>query len=216
MDLLKAQLARLSQQFAALSASQRMLAVALVAIMGMTLFWWTHYAGEAEMVPLLNQSFSQTDMSQITARLAAKDINYTVSGDRIMVPADRNIEILADLGFAHLLPMKTDEGFDDIVAKMSPWDSQSKTSQMWLEAKNRTLASVIEGFPGVSSATVMIDQSDERRLDGEDVTPTAMVALVTDGASQDLNMRQLATAAADVLSGAVSGLRRGKVAVTIN
>ncbi|HTW95691.1 MAG TPA: flagellar M-ring protein FliF C-terminal domain-containing protein [Tepidisphaeraceae bacterium] len=216
MDLLKAQLARLSQQFAALSASQRMLATTLVVIMGMTLFWWTHYAGEADMVPLLNQSFSQTDISQITARLEAKNINYTLSGDRIMVPADRNIEILADLGFAHLLPMKTDEGFDDIVSKMSPWDSIDKTNQMWLEAKDRTLSAVIEGFPGVSSATVMIDQSSQRRFDGEDVTPTAMVAIVTDSSAQDVNQRQLATAAADMVAGASAGLHRGNVAVTIN
>src|SRR5271154_6611105 len=168
MDLIKAQIARLQKQLSGLTASQKMLAAALVAIMGMTLVWWGRYAGEPEYQALLDQSFSQEDIAQVPSALAAKNISYTLTGDRIMVPADRKIEILADLGFAHLLPHKTDAGFDEIVKQMTPWDPADKTARLWVEAKQRTLSAVIDDFPGVREADVVIDPTDERRFDGHD------------------------------------------------
>ena len=64
MDLLKSQLDRIQRQLAGLTASQKMLTAALVAIMVMTLIWWGRYAGEAEMEPVLDQAFSQDDIGR--------------------------------------------------------------------------------------------------------------------------------------------------------
>jgi len=51
---------RIQQQLAGLNSSQKMLTGTLVAIMLMTLLWWGHYAGTAEMEPVLgNQTFSE-------------------------------------------------------------------------------------------------------------------------------------------------------------
>jgi flagellar biosynthesis/type III secretory pathway M-ring protein FliF/YscJ len=217
MDVLKAQLARIQQQLSGLTASQKMLSAALVAIMAMTLIWWSRYAGEAELEPLLNQSFSQDDIGQITARLDSRSIRYTVTGDRIMVPSDRKIEVLADLGFAHLLPQRTNQGFDDIIKQMTPWDPADKTAHLWTEAKQRTLAAVISNFPGIREADVVIDPRDERRFDGHDVLPSAMVYITTSNRDDSTqSIRQLATAAADVIAGAEAGLSRGRVTVVVD
>src|SRR5437588_7887398 len=112
MDLLKIQFERLQKQLAGLNASQKMLTAALAAIMVITVVWWGKYAGEAEMVPLLNQSFSANDMGRIQERLDQKGIHFTVAGDKLMVPADRRMEILSDLTYSRLMPHSTQEGFE--------------------------------------------------------------------------------------------------------
>ena len=74
MDFLKTQLERLQAQFALLTASQKMLSVSLVAIMVMTLAWWSRYAGTAEMQPLLEQ-----DASYLAASAKIANFDFKVS-----------------------------------------------------------------------------------------------------------------------------------------
>src|SRR6478609_9547049 len=107
MDFIKAQLDRIQQQLAGLNATQKMLTAALTAIMVITVVWWGRYAGEAEMVPLLNQSFTATDLGRMQERLDQKNIKYTVSADKLLVPADRRMEILSDLTYSRLMPRST-------------------------------------------------------------------------------------------------------------
>src|SRR5207245_2623092 len=54
MEFLKTQLARVQEQFAQLTASQKMLAAALVVITVMSLYHWTTFAGKSEMEALFN------------------------------------------------------------------------------------------------------------------------------------------------------------------
>jgi flagellar biosynthesis/type III secretory pathway M-ring protein FliF/YscJ len=217
MDLLKAQLERLQQQLSGLTSSQKMLAFCLVAIMAMTMIWWGRYAGQVEMEPLLNQSFSPEDIAQITGYLDGKGVRYTTTADRIMVPADEKFTLLAGLGYEHKLPQRTNAGFDEIVKQMTPWDPEDKTDRLWEEAKQRFLEAVLDKFPGVEEASVMIDPRDERRFDGHDVTPSAMVYITTQG-SEDapLNVRKIANSAAAVVAGAEAGLTRGRVTVVVD
>src|SRR5687768_8011739 len=118
MDFVKAQLARVQQQLSGLNSSQKMLTGAMVTIMVMTLLWWGKYAGTAEMEPILNQPFAEEDIARISADLASKGITYKVTGDKILVPADRRFEVLAHLGYQQLLPRDTKNGFDEIIGKM--------------------------------------------------------------------------------------------------
>jgi flagellar biosynthesis/type III secretory pathway M-ring protein FliF/YscJ len=214
MDLLRAQLARIQQQLSGLTASQKMLAASLVAIMAMTLFWWGRYAGTPALEPLLDQSFTADDIARIGTTLDHEGISHTVSGDRILVPADRKIEILADLGYNNLLPQNTYAGFDEISKQMTPWDDQSKDDRLWLEIKQRTLASVIGRFPGVTGAVVVIDPHQQRTFDGNDVQPSAMVSITTRDANHP--SRQLGISAAKMVAAAEAGLATGHVTVIID
>ena len=79
MEFLKAQLTRVQEQLAGLSASQKMLTASLVAIMVMTTLWWSHWAAEPEMEALLpNQSLNADDIAQISASLDAKGIPHKI------------------------------------------------------------------------------------------------------------------------------------------
>ena len=59
----------IQRQLAGLTATQKMLTAALVAIMAITVVWWGKYAGESEMVPLTSQSFSAAEWDRISDQL---------------------------------------------------------------------------------------------------------------------------------------------------
>lgn len=213
MDLLKVQFDRIQKQLAGLTASQKMLTATLVAIMVMTLVWWGRYAGEAEMEPVLDQSFAQEDIARVTTELTAHGIHYSVSGDRILVAADRKIEALAALSYSHALPRNNTVGFDEMIGKMSPWESAEKSQMMFNRAKEITLAQIIRNFPQVTGAEVMIDPTRERHIEGS-IEPAATITLST--GSEGSGGQKLVDAAADVVQGAVSGLSRAKIKVVVN
>ena len=75
MEFLKSQLARVQEQFSHLTASQKMLAAALVVITVMTLYWWTTFAGKAEMEVLFDQPMSSDQIAQAIAQLRAANID---------------------------------------------------------------------------------------------------------------------------------------------
>jgi flagellar biosynthesis/type III secretory pathway M-ring protein FliF/YscJ len=213
MDALKAQLLRIQQQLGSLSASQRMLTMSLVAIMVMTMVWWARYAGTAEMEPLLDQPMAQEEISRIKNALAAKGIRYTVTGDRILVAADKRFEALADLSYAQLLPENTVSGFDEMAAKLTPFDPQSKTDSYMNRGRELTLMKVIQAYPGVAGANVSIDPSKQQRI-GRSIEPTAAVSVrMKSGVTPTAD---LVNAIASQVSGSVAGMKRSKVNVVIN
>ena len=215
MDFLKAQLARIQQQLGGLSATQKMLVVSLLTIMVMTLVLWSHWAAEPEMSPLLDQSLSTEDVGLITANLEGREIPHEVVGDRVMVPADRKMEVLAALGYSNALPRDFDKGFDQIVKEMNWLDPPDKTEQMFLRAREQTLSSMIRRWPGVADAEVVIDPSVDRHIGDNDVQPVATVTITT-GRNSKIGSRQLAESAADVVCGAQAGLERSHVNVIID
>jgi flagellar biosynthesis/type III secretory pathway M-ring protein FliF/YscJ len=107
VDVIKAQLARIQQQLGALTASQKMLAAALVAVMLMTLAMWGRYAGTAEMEPVLEQTLQPDVLSRITAELRAKGIEYKVVNEKVLVPTEKKLEALANLSYAQVVPDDT-------------------------------------------------------------------------------------------------------------
>lgn len=213
MDVLKAQLANIKEQLSGLTASQKMLAGAIVVIMVLTLMFWARYAGTAEMATILDQPFSSDEIARVTTKLASRGIRYQVQGDRILVPADRRFEVLADLSYDQLLPQDTQTGYDIIAKQMSPWDSSGKMAAMFNQAKQITLAQVIRNFPNVANATVVIDPKDEVRI-GNPIAPTALVSVTLRSGTKADN--KLVNAAADVVAGAVAGMPRKNVSVVID
>src|SRR5436190_9466663 len=213
MDFLKNQAQKIQQQLAGLTASQKMLTAALVVIMVMTLLYWGRYAGTAEMEPLLDQAFNPQDVSRITAQLKAKGISYSVSGpDRILVSADRKMEALADLAYARLLPRNTETGFDQMVAKLSPWASAGERDALYNRGKEITCSKLISLFPDVEQADVVIDPTKKFHI-GNSIEPSATVTItMRDGAPA----RQVAEAAASVVAGAQAGLRPSHINVIVN
>ena len=216
MDFLKEQGQKIREQLSGLSPSQKMLAGSLVVIMVMTLAWWSRYAGSSEMVALLEQDFSDENLSRATLLLKREQIPYKVVGKRVHVASDRQFDAIAHLGFEQLLPQDTSSGFDDIINKMdSPWNTDRKQEVVFNRAKEVTLSQVIRAFPGVRNATVLIDNSSKRSFGDAAREPTATVHIQTQGRGESSHKR-LVEAAADVVAGAVSGMKRTSVHVVVD
>jgi len=212
MEFLKRQFDRIQQHLRGLSASQRMLAGALVIISVMTLWWWAKYAGRAEIEPVLDQPIAAEDMRQITNQLKAQSIPYKVIGDRVYVPADRKDEAFVALAVSQALPQDTKNAFDEMIAKSSPFHNSRMQDAMWNQAKQAMLARYIRMFGPVSNAMVIIDPTRERGPNG---TQSSAVVTITTRQGQAPD-RKLAEAAADMVVGAVANLTRERVRVVIN
>jgi flagellar biosynthesis/type III secretory pathway M-ring protein FliF/YscJ len=213
MDFLKNQIPRIQQQLSSLTASQRMLTAALVAIMVMTLVYWGRYAGTAEMEPLLDQAFLPNDIANITPRLKGLGIAYDVQGDRIMVPAEKKWEALADIAYAKMLPRNTATGFQEMSDKLKPWAAPTERDAMFNNVREGMCAQIIQHFPNVEHAAVMIN-AETRRSIGHNTEPSATVEIST--ANGEEAGKQLVDAAAATVVGSTPGLKTSNVQVIIN
>jgi flagellar biosynthesis/type III secretory pathway M-ring protein FliF/YscJ len=213
MDLLKAQIDRIQKQLAGLTPSQKMLTAALVAIMVMTLVWWGRYAGEPEMEALLPQAVSPDELQRVILELDNRNIKHTMSGDRLLVPADRKVEALAGLMYSHALPRSAKDGFDDVLKNINPLSSQSSNDEIWNKAKARMAAQLIRDFPHVSDAQVILDPHREVRIVGG-IDSSATVTISMEGGAKCTP--QLVDAAADVVQGSLSSLQRRNVKVIVD
>ncbi len=213
MDFFKTQLDRIQQQLSGLSSSQKMLTASLVAIMVMTLLWWGRYAGQAEMEPVLNQTLSEDDLTRIGSSLSSKGIDYKVVDGKVLVPAERKFQVLAELGFSQTLPRNTTAGFDEIIEKIKPWAPATERDAMYNHAREMTLADVIGRFPNVAQAKVMINPTRERHFGGN-VEPSASIMIETRDSMPA--GKKLVEAAADMVVGAVAGLSKTHVKVAVN
>jgi flagellar biosynthesis/type III secretory pathway M-ring protein FliF/YscJ len=211
MDIFRFQFRRVQEQLAGLSPSQKMLSGALLVIMVMTMYWWMLYAGRSEMVAVLEQGIGPGDVSAISARLRGMGVSHRLDGDRILVPADRRDEVLADLAYTQMLPQDTRSAFDEMIAKVSPFHGSRMKDAMANEARQVTLAGIIRRFPRVSHAAVLIDSRHERGPRA--IEPRATVFMnLRPGASSD---PKLVNAAADLVAGAVANLKRSNIKVII-
>ena len=216
MEFLKAQFARIQEQLSGLTATQKMLVFSLLTIMVMTLLWWSHWAAEPEMSPLLDgQTLSTEDIGQISANLDAQGIPHQLINNSVYVPADRKLEIMAVLGYSNALPRNFEDGFDSIVKQMNWLDPPDKTEQMFLGAKEQAVKEMIRDCPGVANAEVIIDPGEERHIDDTDVQPVATVAITTDR-NNKADFHRLAETAANFVCGAQPGLQRSNVRVAVD
>ena len=216
MDAFKAQLDRVREQLAGLTGSQRMLVGTLVAVMALTLAYWGKYAGTPDMVPALDQTLSDDEVGPINRQLDMSGVPHSVVNGKVMVPADRKQEVLANLMFAQALPTDTHSAFEEMSAKSLNWfSSQTERDAVYNHATELELAAAIRRWPGVSDARVVINNKNERHI-GETIPPTATVDIHTRNGAEKGQVKQLVQAAADGVAGAVSGLTPQNIRVIVN
>ncbi len=212
MDFIRNQINRIQQQLAGLTPSQKMLAGALVVIMVATVYWWTRYAGQTEMKALFDQVTPNEELIAMTTALRVAGIQSTTVGGKIMVSTEDELKAWSVLSYGQLLPRDTHNSFEDLLKSSSPFDPPSRTDGIMNEHRQNRLATMIRQYPGVASAMVMIDPKRERGPNGVEPKATVSMALKRG----ETPTQQLVAAAADLVSGAVAGLQRGKVTIIMN
>jgi flagellar biosynthesis/type III secretory pathway M-ring protein FliF/YscJ len=212
MSLFNQQMDRVHAQLTGLTTGRKLFWGCLLAAVIAGGIWWGRTERQVAWEPVLDQPVDATQLAQITTYLSGKAVPFKDEAGKVLVPADRKIQVLAELLYEDLLPGNTDSTFDAI-AKTSIFDSSSKVNQLYLNAKQERLRNIIGRFPGVRIATVLIDPTSEQHINGS-ITPSALVDIQTRGGVK--NSRQLATAAVNAVTGAQSNLPRDKVQVAID
>ncbi|MEM8874950.1 MAG: flagellar M-ring protein FliF C-terminal domain-containing protein [Planctomycetota bacterium] len=214
MDTIRQQLERIQGQLSGLSASQKMLTGALVAIMVITIMWWSSYAATGEFQPVLDGAMTPQEMADARTALTGAGIDMKLDGSRIMVPADQLEAAVSALGFANAMPGNSADSFDKMVEKMSAWDPAFKTKEFFAEAKRRKLESIILVDRNITHADVVFDLNRSTRI-GQRSRNSATVSVWTRDGNVKAD-RGLVEGLANIVAGAVNELATGDVKVNVN
>ncbi len=214
MDVFKQQLQRIQEQLAGLNGTQRMLVMALVAVMVLTLLLWSRYAATPDRVPLLTTAVRDQDQAKIVNALTARGISHTASGGNIMVSPDDSMRALAVVTSENLVPAGSSNLLDDFLSRGTPFDSQDKNSKVWKLLLAQHIQSMLMLMPGVREARVTVDTASVPRF-GTPINPTAAVFLVTETPAQRVNPAMI-EGIASMVCGSVSGMKKADVQIVVD
>ena len=215
MDFLKSQLDRIQQQLTGLSASQKMLAACLVAIIVITVAWWGNHAGTSEMAPLFEEALEPAEAGRIKTLLGSRGIRVEIGNDNIVsVPSASLSEALAQLAVSEALPKNPSINFDSFMKGLSPFAPQSLGDAHLIHFKAARLSEVIAEFPGVKGAQVFIDPTKTFGMNGTGVEPSATVNIRARDAKAI--SQNVVDGAANLVLGAQAGLSWKRVTVMVN
>ncbi len=160
---------RLLDTWESLSVSLRiavmMIVVGAMAAVGLALSGGSRTTEEA-LAPLMGgYEFSlESRESAIKAFQEAKLTGYSLVGNKIMVPVGGEVEYLAALASSKTgLPGNTDDAIDRYIEEQrSWWASTAESERLFRVAEERRLARVIESFPEIDHASVLVSDPPPR------------------------------------------------------
>lgn len=180
MEQLRRILSTIQENLGKLSVSHKLLIGSLAVILVMTLFLVSQYAGTAKMVELLPGA-SADAQQQAQAYLVGSGLPFSNKDGKLLVPAERQLAIIAALGEAGRLPEDSALTFRNVVESQNWMNPKSLNDQIFNTALENTLAQCIKKFRGIESATVVIDAPPPSGLGAAVRKPTASVIVFTRG-----------------------------------
>lgn len=203
METLKRYWTQIQHQAERLDAKSRILIGSLLVILLLVGFLLVQYAAAPDMVSI--SSFVGDQRVEAVNRLKEAGIRVRTSGDQIMVPAERRLEAVALLANSQLLAQDTASAFDEYVQSQNLWRSNPQDERSFLLAKQSFLSQTVRNLNGVRTASVVIDRPRNEGFSRTHRSPTASVIIHLDAGGR-MN-REFVSAVANLVSGAVSGMR---------
>ena len=212
MERLRQLLNDIAAQLGVLTVSQRLAIGLCAALIAGSMLWLLQWSTTPETVQLINAEFSYDDLDLVEAALRAEGIKFTTQGTRILVgSADRQRAIRV----AHTaggLPEGSLYDMADVMADQNPFQSPDARKYAQNFAKGNELAKIIATYSFIKRASVMINAESKRRLGGDSFEPSAGV-VVTLASNKEMDAT-LVKGIADLVSGAVAGLKPHNVKIT--
>jgi flagellar M-ring protein FliF len=210
MDQLRRILDTIGKSLGKLGATQKLLVGAMAVIVLMALFLVSQYAGAPKMVPVLSGGSSE-DQQKVAEYLETQGVTYRTEGGRILVPAEKQYALVAQLQRANALPADKKLLFASLQDNQDWMRSRSQLDQRFTIALANELALTIKNFPGVTDASVVISAPPTTGLGAATRKPTAQVTVFTK-AGGNLDQGSV-DALADLVAGSVAGLEVGDVKI---
>jgi flagellar M-ring protein FliF len=211
MEQLRQYFARIQAQLKGLTVSQRLLIGLLVVVMIGTIFLTVTLSAKPEMVVLIPQAMTPEEINRAEMYLKGK-YEYQVSGDKIMVPAEKAYAIRGELFAAQALPKDTTVAFAKLVEANNPFVTDATSARQWNYATQETLTRMLRYFPYVEDGTVIISRGERGGI-SRDAVPSSASVTVKVRNNEGLTANQV-VAIVDMIRGAVPGLKREDVHVT--
>lgn len=200
-------MANIQRSMGGLNATHKLLFGSLAVIAAMTLFLVSQYAKRPAMVDFM--AVASADAGAVTT-LRNAGIPAEVVDGRVMVPAGREHEAMAQLSERGQLPGDTTILFNNLIQSQDWKASREQHRQQEVIALQNELARVIARFRGVRRATVLLHAPDPSGLGRAVQEPTASVSVETTGGALS---QQTVDAIASLVAGARAGLKTTNVAV---
>lgn len=211
MNQLNRLLSGINKNLGRLTIMHKLLIASLLVVLLMTLFLVSQYAGSPKLVEVMPGA-SADAVSKAQAYLDSVGLPYKARDGKLMVPAERQVAIMAALAEAGKLPADSTLTFKNYIDKQNWMNPKSENDRIYNTALENTLALVIKNFKGIESATVFIDAPEPRGIGSSFHKPVASVIVFMKGGAS-LNPASVAAIASTVAS-AKSGLEAKAVNVT--
>ncbi len=195
-------------QLTALPVTARMLIIALMVILAMSLFLVAQITGRPSMVPL-PLSLDGDKRTAVLAHLEQTGTPYQERAGKLVVPADRMHTVLTELSASEVVGV-ADWDWSKIMDDDSPFLTREQNRRRWMVTKMSILSGLITGFNGIERATVVIDQPDKVGFGPTHVAPTASVTVVPRG--EGLSPHTI-EAIANLVAGAHPGMKADNVRI---
>jgi flagellar biosynthesis/type III secretory pathway M-ring protein FliF/YscJ len=214
MEFLRRIIKQIQTQLGNLTVSQNIAIVLLIVIMCGAIWMLTNYAAQREMVPLLDQPLEKAAQARILQKLETWDEKYELKGEIILVPKSRQRKIYSMLAYSGALPEDTSIGFMSLLDDTDIFTPETVRDDKRLVVKQVMLGQMIEMWPGVESAKVIINPAAQRRLNN--IAPVASASVTVKMRSGDVSSKKLAMSVAEFVSGANARMRREDVKVIVD
>ncbi len=214
MEFLSSQSRQIREQLRGMSASQRIAIFLLVIVLVGGMWGLISWGSEPSWAPLLDQSFTPSEIQRVQSELRVAGVPSKVQGDRIHIRGDEEDRqrVQAMLSERGALPADTSLGYATLVNQNSVFIGEQRSR--WLESRGleAELSGVLRKFQGIRDARVLVTVPQKRGFSRQESTSSASVALtMADGQELDKN-RVLAIA--NFVAGAVPGLKPANIKIT--
>ncbi len=209
MDLIRKYLVQIKAQLLGLTVSQKLLIGLLGIFMVGTIFWTVVWSAKPQMVPLIAQPMTGEQIARVEMALKGK-YEYQISQDQVLVPVEQAYAIRGVLASQQVLP----NNLKILVQPPGLFTPEAQNARMWNNALEMELTRYITSFPYVAEGSVIISLGQQQSLGRPPMPSTASVYIKTrDTAELSTNQVQ---AIAELVSGAVSGMKREDVHLIVN
>lgn len=163
MDFLNKAMAQLAELFRSMSAGSRVTAGLLLAVIVVSFALLVRWQVSGPDGYLMNgEQFPASQLPAMIAAFGEANLNdYKVEGTRIRVPRGQEAKYMAALAAKNALPHNPLDYLDRALNENPLWtDRHQRETRLRLE-KQRAMSEILNQWPGIEWATVMIDEEDK-------------------------------------------------------
>ncbi len=209
MDFLKTHLEQIRGQLAQLSFAAKAAAGLLAVLVAVCLAWIITAAAQPERVNVFQTPLPAEELAVAERVLRGQGLEVEVTDGFLQVAADQRDRAYAALAYEQILPPTGSSDLTELLTTPSVFRTESEAQRLHEYAERTRLGQMIERFPGVRNAQVVLQKGSPGKIGHRKVAPTASVNLVLDRGGETTS--KLRGAVAALICGAVPGLDPSEV-----